>query len=81
MYMVLVDPGPVLDVVIKIISSTQARVSWKQPEHPNGQIDYYKVVVSSLTNNMEHTYQNSIDSHSNIQDFIGLRKHYESVNY
>ena len=72
--MVLIDSGPVLDVMIQTISSTHARVSWKQPEYPNGQIDYYNVVVSSLTNNMEHEYHNSIISLSNAQDFLGLRK-------
>ncbi|XP_037299251.1 Down syndrome cell adhesion molecule-like protein Dscam2 [Manduca sexta] len=38
-------PGPPADIKMLVLSSTSLLVSWKKPDHPNGEILYYTVYV------------------------------------
>lgn len=68
--------GPVIEVEVQIISNANATVSWKQPEYPNGKIDHYRVIATSLTNNTENVYDSELNSEINLAEFFELSKCY-----
>ncbi|RVE41204.1 hypothetical protein evm_014145 [Chilo suppressalis] len=38
-------PGPPADIKVLVLSSSSLLVSWKKPEHPNGELLYYTVYI------------------------------------
>ncbi|XP_053620238.1 cell adhesion molecule Dscam2-like isoform X2 [Plodia interpunctella] len=38
-------PGPPADIKVLVMSASSLLVSWKRPEHPNGQLLYYTIYV------------------------------------
>ncbi|XP_045540095.1 Down syndrome cell adhesion molecule-like protein Dscam2 [Papilio machaon] len=44
-------PDPPADIKVLVLSPTALLVSWKQPEHPNGELLYYTVYVKPTSSN------------------------------
>ncbi|KAL0810748.1 hypothetical protein ABMA28_010066 [Loxostege sticticalis] len=44
-------PGPPSDIKVLVLSSTSLLVSWKRPDHPNGELLYYTVYVKPTSSN------------------------------
>ncbi|KAJ0171731.1 hypothetical protein K1T71_012494 [Dendrolimus kikuchii] len=44
-------PGPPADIKVLVISSSSLLVSWKKPEHPNGELLHYTVYLKPTSSN------------------------------
>ncbi|XP_049881130.1 Down syndrome cell adhesion molecule-like protein Dscam2 [Pectinophora gossypiella] len=44
-------PGPPADIKVLVLSATSLLISWKKPDHPNGELLYYTVYVKPTSSN------------------------------
>ncbi|XP_073960737.1 cell adhesion molecule Dscam1-like [Choristoneura fumiferana] len=44
-------PGPPADIKVLVLSGSSLLVSWKKPDHPNGELLYYTVYVKPTSSN------------------------------
>ena len=67
-------PGPVSSLNYTVMSNTSARITWSQPEEPNGVIAGYRVVYGVYMRS-EGQKSQSTDSNRRTLDIAGLGKY------